>query len=53
MIASIIRAAANRRGVTAAEYAVMAVALVAAVGAGVAAFAPRLIAALSGLLPSA
>jgi Flp pilus assembly pilin Flp len=54
MIASIIRTAiADRRGVTAAEYAVMAVALVAAVGAGVAAFAPRLLAAMSGLLPAA
>jgi Flp pilus assembly pilin Flp len=54
MIAPIIRSAfIDRRGVTAAEYAVMAVALVAAVGAGVAAFAPRLLAAMSGLLPAA
>ena len=53
MIASIVRAMMSRRGVTAAEYAVMAVALVAAVGAGVAAFAPRLIAAMSRLLPAA
>jgi Flp pilus assembly pilin Flp len=53
MIQSIIRAAVtDRRGVTAAEYAVMAVALVAAVGAGVAAFAPRLLAAMTGLLPA-
>jgi len=57
MIVSAIRtaftAAADRKGVTAAEYAVMAVALVAAVGAGVAAFAPRLLAAMSNLLPAA
>jgi Flp pilus assembly pilin Flp len=54
MIASIIRTAiADRRGVTAAEYAVMAVALVAAVGAGVSAFAPRLLAAMTRLLPAA
>lgn len=54
MIQSIIRSAiADRRGVTAAEYAVMAVALVAAVGAAVSAFGPRLTAAMSGLLPAA
>jgi Flp pilus assembly pilin Flp len=54
MIATIIRSAfIDRRGVTAAEYAVMAVALVAAVGAGVHAFAPRLLAAMSNLLPAA
>lgn len=53
VIRSIIVTTASRKGVTAAEYAVMAVALVAAVGAGVAAFAPRLLAAMSGLLPAA
>ena len=52
MIASIIRAAANRRGVTAAEYAVMAVAIVLAVSTAAAAFSGRLVAALSSLLPA-
>jgi Flp pilus assembly pilin Flp len=40
----------NRQGDTAAEYAVLAVALIATVGAGAAALAPRLIAALSGVM---
>lgn len=51
MIVSIIRTAiTDRRGVTAAEYAVMAVALVAAVTAGVGALAPRLLAVMGGLV---
>lgn len=53
VLRSIATTVASRKGVTAAEYAVMAVALVAAVGAGVAAFAPRLLAAMTGLLPAA
>lgn len=53
VLRSIIATAASRKGVTAAEYAVMAVALVTAVGAGVAAFAPRLLAAMTNLLPAA
>lgn len=53
MIISIIRSALqDRRGVTAAEYAVMAVALVVTVTAGVAAFAPRLLSSMTGLLPA-
>ncbi|WPB83921.1 hypothetical protein [Sediminicoccus rosea] len=51
LIQSVSSAVTDRRGVTAAEYAVMAVALVAAVGAAVAAFAPKLLAAFTGLLP--
>lgn len=54
MFASFIRtaliAATDRKGVTAAEYAVMAVAIIGAVGLGVAAFAPKLQTALSGLI---
>lgn len=52
LIHSMSRAIADRKGVTAAEYAVMAVALVAAVSAAVAAFAPRLLAAFTSLLPA-
>jgi len=51
VIQTVSRAVSDRRGVTAAEYAVMAVALVAAVGAAVAAYAPRLQGTFKGLLP--
>ena len=54
MLVSFIRAtlasAADRKGVTAAEYAVMAVAIVAAVTAAVAAFGPTLTAKMGGIL---
>ena len=43
----------NRKGVTAAEYAILAVAIVGAVGAAMAAFGPALTAAFRGLLPAA
>ena len=51
MINSIVCAMMNRRGVTAAEYAVMAVGIVGAVAVGAAALGPRLLAAFNGLLP--
>lgn len=52
MILSIIRAAVtDRRGVTAAEYAVMAGAIVLAVAAAVNAFGPTLKTKLETLLP--
>jgi Flp pilus assembly pilin Flp len=41
----------DRRGVTAAEYAILAVAIVGAVGVAAAAFAPRIKAAFEGILP--
>ncbi|WP_458094599.1 Flp family type IVb pilin [Roseomonas sp. WA12] len=42
----------NRKGVTAAEYAILAVAIVGAVGAAVTAFKPLLVAKFSELLGS-
>ncbi|MGG5887104.1 hypothetical protein ACLF3G_08160 [Falsiroseomonas sp. HC035] len=44
------RALADRKGVTAAEYAVLATAIVVAVGLAVAALQPLLVAKFSGLM---
>jgi Flp pilus assembly pilin Flp len=53
LLASAAAAAADRKGVTAAEYAILAVAIVAAVGTAMTAFGPRIIAAFTNLLPAA
>jgi Flp pilus assembly pilin Flp len=42
----------DRRGVTAAEYAVLAVGIVGAVAAAAAAFGPRIAAVFTGILPA-
>ncbi len=56
MLVSFIRASiasvSDRKGVTAAEYAVMAVAIVGAVTAAVAAFAPTLLTKMTAILPA-
>lgn len=50
LLATAVAAATDRKGVTAAEYAIMAVAIITAVGTAVAAFGPLLIAKFTAIV---